>query len=48
MDLAEILFANSTYQDNLVDTKISFIAPSKLKLLSSKESKQFWEKSALL
>jgi len=36
MDLAKNLYTESTYQDKLNGTKISFVAPSKLKLFSIK------------
>jgi len=37
MDLAEILCADSTHLDTQIGTRITFTAPSKLKLLSIKE-----------
>jgi len=41
MDLAQISYGNSTSIDKHNDTKIGFIAPSKLKLWSVKDGSEY-------
>jgi len=48
MNLAQISYVDSTAQDEQNNTEITFIAPSKLKLLAIKDICQILEKFALL